>query len=142
MAGGVVKGTRLSLVHSHIRCQAHHRWNFDAHLYQFYIVPSILTSTALHLLSAYLTPSPRIRNFSLTAAASALSIIPYTLLVIMPTNKALLAMDEKNELTPAEESDVPYLLGKWNSLHGGRYLPYVVSWVAGLGGLMGVVGGW
>jgi hypothetical protein len=109
---------------------------------QSYIVPGIIGTTSLHLLAAYLTPSRRVRNFALTAALVSLSIIPHTLLFILPTNKILLGLDKKAELTPAEEKDVGYYIGRWSALHKGRYVQYVTSWTAGLGALMGVVGRW
>lgn len=105
-------------------------------------MPGIISTTALHLLAAYLTPSRRVRNFSLTAALVSLTIIPHTLLFILPTNKIILALDKKTELTPAEAKDVGYYVAHWSKLHKIRYVQYIISYTAGLGALLGVVGRW
>lgn len=60
----------------------------------------------------------------------------------MPTNRLLLAMDAKDELTPAEKKDAPYLISQWEMLHRWRYIEFVVGWTAGLGALLGIAGRW
>lgn len=44
-----------------------------------------------------------------------LAVVPFTLLVVFPTNKLLLDLHAKREVGNAEE-----LLGRWNALHGIR----------------------
>jgi hypothetical protein len=56
----------------------------------------------------------------------------------MPTNNVIIAMDQKADLTPAEEQGVDYYLAHWNKLHRGRYVQYIVSYTAGLFALLSV----
>ena len=58
---------------------------------------------------------------------------PYTLLVIMPVNRQLLAMPADG--TPA----LPGLLARWNQLHGGRSLLGALATLLMLDGLMQAV---
>ncbi len=51
----------------------------------------------------------------LVGALLLLSVVPFTLLVIFPTNQALLDLHAKNQVGDARE-----LLGRWNALHAVR----------------------
>ncbi|ORY29333.1 hypothetical protein BCR39DRAFT_532388 [Naematelia encephala] len=98
------------------------------------IVRGTLLNTVLFSLTAYLTPSSLVRRITIASAVSAFSILPWTVVMIQPTNKALLAMDSKEEITPAEEADVDSLIQQWNFLHKWRYVGYGGAWLGALAG--------
>jgi hypothetical protein len=76
---------------------------------------------------------------SATSAVLSLSIFPYTGLVILPTIKSLKTLDEKVELTPAEEEEVVRLIKNWDAQHKVRYGMYGPAWAAGLAVFIGVL---
>ncbi|KUJ07073.1 DUF1772-domain-containing protein [Mollisia scopiformis] len=104
-----------------------------------YIVGGTFLTAGLHAIAAFTAPDHFIRNLSIISALSSLSIIPWTLTVIMPTNKALLQMNEKQELSSQEEGDVMRLITTWDTYHKVRYIGYGVGWATGLAALMATV---
>lgn len=106
------------------------------------MIPAILSTTTLHLLAAYFTSSSRVRNLALTAAGASLSLIPHTVLRILPIDRVLQRLGSKADLTSSEERDVVAYLDEWSGLHKWRFGHYAVSWTAGLGALLAVVGRW
>lgn len=61
------------------------------------------------------------------------AVIPFTLVVIMPTNKRLLASGVDHD-----EAEARALLTRWNRLHGVRSLLSVVAFLVFLASLAGV----
>ncbi|XHF98732.1 hypothetical protein AWENTII_002271 [Aspergillus wentii] len=67
-----------------------------------------------------------------TAATLTVSIVPYTIVAMRPTNNALIKLAGSRDLTAAEETQSNDLLGRWIVLNGIRsILPLV-------GGLVGI----
>ena len=84
------------------------------------------------------TINPEISKFAWTSALSAISIIPYTLLVLGSTNSSLLALNaeaENRELTDKEGQEVDRLIEKWSVLHPPRFLAYFTAWASSLAAL-------
>lgn len=81
--------------------------------------------------TAYKTINPKIASAAWTAAISAISIIPYTLLAIQPINHTLLGLADKaakEELTIEEEDTVVKSVEKWSLLHLPRFIGYSLAW--------------
>ena len=76
---------------------------------------------------------------SATSAVLSLSVLPYTGVVILPTIKSLKTLDQKAELTPADERETARLIEKWDTLHKVRYGIYGPAWAAGLAAFVGVL---
>jgi hypothetical protein len=93
-------------------------------------------TTVLHATAAFTAPDSLVRNLSIISAISSISIIPWTLVAIVATNKALLALDEKEELTKQEESDAMDLVKEWDWRHKVRYIGYGSGWACGLAALL------
>ncbi|RSH92975.1 hypothetical protein EHS25_008423 [Saitozyma podzolica] len=107
-----------------------------------YIVAGTVLTTTLHLLVPFLTRSPLVRSAAVVSAASSISIIPFTLVFIMPTNKRLGVLDAQADLSGAEEKEAGELIAKWEARHNLRYAFYELGWAAGLVALVGAVAGW
>ncbi|GFZ45537.1 hypothetical protein JCM24511_03263 [Saitozyma sp. JCM 24511] len=107
-----------------------------------YIVTGTVLTTTLHLLVPFLTRSPLVRSAALVSAASSISIIPFTMVFIMPTNKRLGVLDAQADLSGAEEKEAGELIAKWEGRHNIRYAFYELGWAAGLVALVGAVAGW
>ena len=99
-----------------------------------------MTATA-HAIAAYSAPTEFIRNLSIASAVSSISIIPYTLAFIMPTNTRLLTLDAKGELTTQEEGEAMELIKKWDARHKVRYIGYTVGRATGLAALLALTRG-
>ena len=99
---------------------------------------TVLTAT-LHAIAASISQNSLARNLSIASAVSSLSIFPWTLAAIMPTNQALLQLDEKKELSTAEEGEAIRLVKEWDWRHKVRYIGYGTAWVSGLAALLVVV---
>ncbi|RDW64417.1 DUF1772 domain-containing protein [Aspergillus mulundensis] len=68
----------------------------------------------------------------ITAATLTVSIVPYTIVTMRPTNNALIQLARSRDLTTAEETQSNDLLGRWILFNGIRsILPLV-------GGLVGI----
>jgi hypothetical protein len=99
----------------------------------------VFVASALHLLAIPLLPTENLKTLSATSAVLSLSILPYTGLVVLPTIKALKTLDQKVELTPAEEMEAVRLIEKWDTLHKVRFGMYGPAWAAGLAAFVGVL---
>lgn len=99
-----------------------------------------MTATA-HAITAYTAPTEFIRNLSITSAFGSISILPYTLAFIMPTNKRLLESDAKGTLMTQEEGESTELIKKWDARHKVRYIGYTIGWAAGLTALLALARG-
>lgn len=99
-----------------------------------------MTATA-HAIAAYTAPTDFVRNLSITSALGSISILPYTLAFIMPTNKRLLELDAKDTLTTQEEGESTELIMKWDARHKVRYIGYTIGWGAGLTALLALARG-
>jgi hypothetical protein len=106
-----------------------------------YIVGGTLLTTSLHAMAAFTAPDPLVRKLSIVSALSSISILPWTILAIMPTNNALQDLDKKETLTTQEEGDVMGLLHKWDWRHKVRYIGYTGGWAFGLAALLVLVKG-
>ncbi|KAI9732952.1 MAG: hypothetical protein M1818_007385 [Claussenomyces sp. TS43310] len=104
-----------------------------------YVVRGTLLTAALHLLALPLLPTQNLKSLSATSAVLSLCIFPYTGVVIMPTIKSLKTLDEKDELTPAEERETVRLISKWDTQHKVRFAMYGLAWTAGLAAFVGVL---
>jgi hypothetical protein len=96
-------------------------------------------TTVLHTIAAFTAGDDLVRKLSIASAVSSISIIPWTLVAIMPTNQALLSLDAKGELTTQEEGDVMGLVKEWDWRHKVRYIGYGTGWATGLAALLVVV---
>ena len=67
---------------------------------------------------------------SLLGALLLLAVVPFTLLAVYPTNKALFGLHERGEVGNAHE-----LLARWNALHGVRTVLSVVAFAVMLLGV-------
>ncbi|KAF2664359.1 DUF1772-domain-containing protein [Microthyrium microscopicum] len=106
-----------------------------------YIVSGTILTAALHTFAAFTTSDKLVRNLSIASAISSISIIPWTVAAIMPTNTALLKLDEKTELTTQEEADSTKLIKDWDLKHKVRYVGYGLGWASGLAALLVIVNG-
>jgi Domain of unknown function (DUF1772) len=96
---------------------------------------TILTATA-HAFAAYMAQNDLIRNLSIASVLSSISILPYTLAFIMPTNKRLLELDAQEQLTTQEEGEAISLIKRWDTRHKVRYIGYTIGWATGLAALL------
>ena len=105
------------------------------------IPPLALISTSAFGWLAYKVAAPDKARLYATAAASVFGIIPYTLLVMLPTNKKLQkkveeankskAKDELVETGVAKGESAKELVDKWNTLHLGRSFFPLISALLG-----------
>lgn len=95
------------------------------------IMPKVAITVALsHLYSAYATENRRNnRTWYLAAALLAVSIIPYTLLTMRPTNDKLLSAAAGISKYGADE--ITHLINRWAALNLGRSLLPLASAVVG-----------
>jgi hypothetical protein len=98
-------------------------------------------TAVVHAIAAYTAPTSLIRDLSIASAVSSISIIPYTLAFILPTNTRLLTLDAKEALTTQEEAESTELIKKWDARHKVRYVGYTVGWATGLAALLALTRG-
>ena len=104
--------------------------------------PLALAGTSAFTFLAYRVATPAAARLYGVAAISLFGFIPWTLLVIMPTNKKLLQKKEKVDNLGAKEELMEVglprgesskeLIQKWNTLHLGRVVFTLVSVSVGM----------
>lgn len=99
-----------------------------------------LLTTALHAIAAFIAPNNLARNLSIASSVASISILPWTIVAVQPTNHALLQLDEKKELSTQEEGDAIKLIKEWDWRHKVRYIGYGTGWATGLAALLTVIG--
>ena len=97
-------------------------------------------TAALNLGAISLLPTPELKLLATASAILSISIIPYTMMAIQPTNKRLKQLDRQPELSKAGETEVDMLIRKWDTLHKVRYAGYGSAWATTLLALYGVAG--
>lgn len=102
------------------------------------VVGGTALTAALNLGALPLLNSPELKTLVTASAILSVSIIPYTVLAIAPTNKRLKQLDRQSELSSAEENEVESLIRKWDTLHKVRYAGYGSAWATTLLALYGV----
>ncbi|KAK1992872.1 hypothetical protein LX36DRAFT_549920, partial [Colletotrichum falcatum] len=99
---------------------------------QTYVIVGTGLTAALHLGAFAWGGSPVSRRFAIVSALCSVAALPYTAVVIMPTNKALIALDDKVALSEVDRRKSGRLIEKWDRLHRVRYLMYGGAWLCGL----------
>ncbi|WQF84612.1 Putative anthrone oxygenase [Colletotrichum destructivum] len=99
---------------------------------QRYVVVGTGLTAALHLGAFALGESPISRRLALMSALCSVIVLPYTAMAIMPTNKALIALDDKVALSEMDRRKSGKLIEKWDRLHKVRFLMYSGAWLCGL----------
>ncbi|KAJ0160169.1 hypothetical protein CTA2_8428 [Colletotrichum tanaceti] len=97
-----------------------------------YVVVGTGLTAALHLGAFALGESPISRRLALMSALCSVMVLPYTAMVIMPTNKALVALDDKVALSEMDRRKSGKMIEKWDRLHRVRFLMYSGAWLCGL----------
>ncbi|OHW96221.1 hypothetical protein CSPAE12_05105 [Colletotrichum incanum] len=104
--------------------------------YQKYVIVGTGLTAALHLGAFALGDSAVSRRLAVMSALSSVITMPYTAMVIMPTNKALITLDDKVALSEMDRRKSGKLIEKWDRLHKVRFLMYGSAWLCGLTALM------
>lgn len=99
---------------------------------QRYVVVGTGLTAALHLGGFALGESAISRRLALMSALCSVIVLPYTAMAIMPTNKALIALDDKVALSEMDRRKSGKLIEKWDRLHKVRFLMYSGAWLCGL----------
>ncbi|KAL9129976.1 MAG: hypothetical protein Q9217_001734 [Psora testacea] len=104
---------------------------------------SSVLSALLFTTSAILAPPhSKTRNLTLIAALASALVLPYTGLLMLPTNNALAEIEAAGpsalEENKEEKKRTRELVGTWKRLHLGRIILGGVGWAAGVGGLVGL----
>ncbi|KAK6213682.1 hypothetical protein QIS74_09684 [Colletotrichum tabaci] len=97
-----------------------------------YVVVGTGLTAALHLGAFALGESAISRRLALMSALCSVIVLPYTAMAIMPTNKALIALDDKVALSEMDRRKSGKLIEKWDRLHKVRFLMYSGAWLCGL----------
>ncbi|OHE98147.1 hypothetical protein CORC01_06515 [Colletotrichum orchidophilum] len=97
-----------------------------------HIIGGTCVTAALHLAAFALSDSPIPCRLSIMSALCSITVLPYTLMVIMPTNDRLIALDDKVALSELDRRKVGWLIEKWDRLHKVRFLMYGSAWALGL----------
>ncbi|KAI3554433.1 hypothetical protein CABS03_07696 [Colletotrichum abscissum] len=97
-----------------------------------YIIGGTGVTATLHLAAFALGESPVSRRLAVMSALCSICILPYTLVVIMPTNNSLIALDDKVALSELDRKKVGWLIEKWDRLHKIRFLMYGCAWALSL----------
>lgn len=75
-------------------------------------------------------PAVEIQRLGLGSAILGLTIVPFTLGLIMPTNDQLFALEAKAKRGESVEGkSVDELVDQWVGLHNVRYVAYISSWL-------------
>ncbi|KZL86300.1 hypothetical protein CI238_09159, partial [Colletotrichum incanum] len=101
-----------------------------------YVIVGTGLTAALHLGAFALGDSAVSRRLAVMSALSSVITMPYTAMVIMPTNKALITLDDKVALSEMDRRKSGKLIEKWDRLHKVRFLMYGSAWLCGLTALM------
>ncbi|WDK19303.1 hypothetical protein CGRA01v4_10590 [Colletotrichum graminicola] len=97
-----------------------------------YVIVGTGLTAALHLAAFAWGDSPVSRRLAIMSALCSIAAMPYTAMVIMPTNKALITLDDKVALSEQDRRKSGKLIEKWDRLHRVRYLMYGGAWLCGL----------
>ncbi|KAK1967175.1 hypothetical protein LY78DRAFT_656592 [Colletotrichum sublineola] len=97
-----------------------------------YVIVGTGLTAALHLGAFAWGESPVSRRLAIMSALCSIIAMPYTAMVIMPTNKALITLDDKVALSELDRRKSGKLIQKWDRLHRVRYLMYGGAWLCGL----------
>ncbi|KDN65325.1 hypothetical protein CSUB01_05307 [Colletotrichum sublineola] len=100
--------------------------------HQTYVIVGTGLTAALHLGAFAWGESPVSRRLAIMSALCSIIAMPYTAMVIMPTNKALITLDDKVALSELDRRKSGKLIQKWDRLHRVRYLMYGGAWLCGL----------
>ncbi|KAK1985042.1 hypothetical protein LZ30DRAFT_542725, partial [Colletotrichum cereale] len=100
--------------------------------HQTYVIAGTGLAAALHLGAFTWGESPVSRRLAIMSALCTIVTMPYTAMVIMPTNKALITLDDKVALSELDRRKSGKLIEKWDRLHKVRYLMYGGAWLCGL----------
>lgn len=87
-------------------------------------------------MAAYLTNSVLASQLATISAVASILVLPFTLAFIMPTNKALIALDDQKEFSEAEAKSSSQLIEKWDARHKMRFLFYGTGWLFSLAALV------
>ncbi|GKT63215.1 hypothetical protein ColTof4_05196 [Colletotrichum tofieldiae] len=104
--------------------------------YQRYVIVGTGLTAALHLGAFASGDSPVSRRLAVMSALCSVVTLPYTAMVIMPTNKALITLDDKVALSEMDRRKSGKLIEKWDRLHKIRFLMYGSAWLCGLAAFM------
>ena len=97
---------------------------------------STVLSGLLFGFTAFLTPDLRVKRLSAVAAVSSLTFVPYTLLVMLPTNKVLAELESAGpKALKGREDEAMETAKTWRRQHVVRVLSGVVAWVVGVAAL-------
>jgi hypothetical protein len=94
-------------------------------------------TTALHLLTSYLTTNARVRQITLASGLVGLTLAPYTLIFMEHINKEIVALDARDELEDkdvdsAETKHSMQLIAKWSFRHRIREGIFGLVWALGV----------
>jgi hypothetical protein len=87
-----------------------------------------------------LAKSTVVKSLAITSGLCSAVVLPFTGLVILPTNRALITLDDKQEFSDPEEKRAKELIAKWDERHKLRYLMYGAAWISSLGALVSEFG--
>ena len=99
---------------------------------------SATLSAVISIYIAYRTPNRDLRQVSIFSAVGNLINHPYTVVLLLPTNKKLLALGDKAQkaqLTARESREVEELSAKWGRRHLGRFVGFAAGWMGAIAGL-------
>ncbi|KAK2055613.1 hypothetical protein LY76DRAFT_595902 [Colletotrichum caudatum] len=97
-----------------------------------YAVVGTGLTAALHLGAFAWGDSPVSRRLAIMSALCSIASLPYTAMVILPINKALITLDDKVALSELDRRKSGKLIEKWDRLHRVRYLMHGGAWLCGL----------
>jgi hypothetical protein len=101
-----------------------------AKLMQFWSITGAVTNALCGTLVALTHPAVEIQRLGLGSALLGLTIVPFTLGVIKPTNDQIFALEAKARRgDKVDDKTVDGLVERWVSLHNVRYVAYVSSWL-------------
>ncbi|VUC26328.1 unnamed protein product [Clonostachys rosea] len=96
-----------------------------------FIVGGTLATVALHGGAVYLTKNVTVKQLATASAVFSGIVLPFTLALIMPINKALIYLDEK-EISKSESRQARALIKRWDVLHKCRFIFYGTGWLLSL----------
>ena len=95
--------------------------------------PSAILSGAFFGTTVFLASDLRVRQLSVIAAVSTLSILPYTAIFMLPTNEALAEIESVSvEALKGKEEKALDKVDTWRARHVVRIVLGAVGWVAGV----------
>lgn len=103
---------------------------------QFYSLSGAILNMVCGILVATTHPAVGIQRLGFGSAVFSLTMIPYTLAFIMPTNKEIMSLNDKAEKGESVDSaQVSELISRWVPLHSMRYVSYVGAWLCSIAAL-------